>query len=274
LVLKSPVSSHKARRQHREIVTMRHQDRVVIITGGLGGIGGAIVERYLAEGAAVGIVDLDEEAGAARKASLTAAGRRVAFVAADVSRFADCEQAVAAVEAELGPVDTLVLNAGISPKKNRQKVRIDQMSAEEWDRVIGVNLDSAFHFTRLVSPGMAKRRFGRIVTLSSVAGRAYLDTVGVHYSTTKGALIAFTRHAAGELGPSNITVNALAPGRIDTPLIHNGGEQENLAIVAQTPLGRLGKPQEVAAVCVFLTSPEAGFVTGQVIDVAGGWLMT
>lgn len=253
---------------------MRHQDRVVIITGGLGGIGGAIVERYLAEGAAVGIIDLDETAGAARKADLTARGHRVAFVAADVSKFDECERAFATVEAELGPVDTLVANAGISPKTNRQKVPVDQMSPEEWDRVIGVNLDSAFFFTRLASPGMAKRNFGRIVTLSSVAGQTFLGAVGVHYSTTKGALIAFTRHSAGELGPSNITVNAMAPGRIDTPLIHNGDERENQAIVAQTPLGRLGEPKEVAALCAFLTSREAGFITGQVIDVAGGWMMT
>ena len=111
--------------------------------------------------------------------------------------------------------------------------------------------------------------------MSSVAGKAYLDIVAAHYSTTKAALIGMTRHLAGELGPYGIRCStALAPGRIDTPMVAGVAREANDAVIAQTPLRRLGSPAEVASVCLFLTSAEANFVTGQVVDVAGGWLMT
>ena len=149
------------------------------------------------------------------------------------------------------------------------------MDPAEWQRVVGVNLNGAFNFARLVTGGMIARRYGRIVSLSSVAGKAYLgEIVACHYSATKSALIGFTRHLAGELGPHGITVNAMAPGRIATPLVRTVSDAANNAVVDVTPLRRLGEPSEVADVCCYLTSPDAAFVTGQVIDVAGGWLMT
>lgn len=254
---------------------MRHAERVVLVTGGSGGIGAALVERYLAEGAFVGIVDFNEEAGARQLQELRARGARVHFAAADVADFASCTQALQGIERALGPVDILVNNAGISPKHDGRPAPIHQMDPAEWLRVVGVNLHGAFNFSRLVTPGMVARRYGRIVSLSSVAGKAYLgDIVACHYSTTKAALIGFTRHLAGELGPHGITVNALAPGRIATPLLRSVSQAANLAVVEQTPLRRLGEPSEVADVCCYLTSPDAAFVTGQVVDVAGGWLMT
>lgn len=148
------------------------------------------------------------------------------------------------------------------------------MAPEEWQRVVAVNLHGVFNLVRLLSPGMVERRFGRIVSMSSVAGKAYLDIVAAHYSTTKAALIGMTRHLAGELGPHGITVNALAPGRIDTPMVAGAPHEANEAVVSATPLRRLGRPDEVADACLFLTSRQSDFVTGQVIDVAGGWLMT
>jgi 3-oxoacyl-[acyl-carrier protein] reductase len=253
---------------------VRHQGRVVLVTGGAGGIGAAIIERYLREGAAVGIVDLDKARGEALVRDWERQGFRTHFHAADVGNFDACARACDDIRKQLGPIDTLINNAGISPKHDGRPMPIHQMDPSEWARVMDVNLNSAFNFTRLLAGGMIDRGFGRIVSMSSVAGKAYLDLVAAHYSTTKAALIGFTRHLAGELGPHGITVNALAPGRIDTPLLRTVSAEANAAVVDQTPLRRLGKPAEVADVCCFLTAADGNFVTGQVIDVSGGWLMT
>lgn len=253
---------------------MSHQGRVVVVTGGVGGIGEAIVRRYLDAGAAVGIVDINQPQGERLAHTLTQEGHTVCFAATDVADFTACQSAVLAIQNALGDIDTLINNAGISPKHDGQPAAIHQMDPAEWHRVIDVNLHSAFNFARLLSPGMVERGFGRIVSTSSVAGKAYLDLVGVHYSTTKAALIGFTRHLAGELGPHGITVNALAPGRIATPLLQTVSSQANQAVIDSTPLRRLGTAMEVADVCCYLTSAQASFVTGQVVDVAGGWMMT
>ena len=251
-----------------------HIGRMVLITGAAGGIGTALAEAYVQDGAAVGLVDFDAAAGRALATRLSSAGHRVHFEQADVADYPACEAACAAIEAALGPVDTLVNNAGISPKHAGRPAPIWQMEPAEWQRVVDVNLNSVFNFVRILSPGMVERRFGRIVSMSSVAGKAWLDIVAAHYGTTKAALIGMTRHLAGELGPHGITVNALAPGRIDTPMVAGAPPAANQAVIGMTPLGRLGKPCEVADACLFLTSPKAGFITGQVVDVAGGWLMT
>lgn len=253
---------------------MRHEQRVVVITGGSGGIGEALVERYARDGAAVGIVDVNAETGAALQKRLADAGLRVHFARADVGDFDECAAACQSIESALGPIDTLVNNAGISPKHAGKPMPIWQMDPLEWRRVVDVNLNSVFNFSRIVTPGMVERRFGRIVSMSSVAGKAYLDIVAAHYGTTKAALIGMTRHLAGELGPHGITVNAIAPGRIDTPLVRGVAREANEKVARETPLRRLGAPDEVASTCLFLTSDDAAFVTGQVVDVAGGWLMT
>jgi 3-oxoacyl-[acyl-carrier protein] reductase len=253
---------------------VQHQQRVILVSGGGNGIGQAIVEAYVRDGAAVGIIDRDPAGGSALAARLTTTGAQVHFACADVGDYAACEVACADITAQLGPIDTLVNNAGISPKHAGKPMPLWQMDPAEWRHVVDVNLNSVFNLSRLLVPGMVERHFGRIVSMSSVAGKAYLDIVAAHYSTTKAALIGMTRHLAGELGPHGITVNALAPGRIDTPLVRGVAREANEAVVAQTPLRRLGTPDEVAAACLFLTSPAADFITGQVIDVAGGWLMT
>ena len=253
---------------------MKKNNRVALVTGALGGIGSAIVARYLSEGIKVGLVDLDEQAGALKAEALRNDHHDVFFAGADVADYGQCAAACQQIEAALGPIDILILNAGISPKKDGKKAPIYEMDEAEWQRVVGVNLNGAFNLCRIVSPGMVQRRRGRIVTMSSVAGKAYLDLVAVHYGATKGALIAFTRHLAGELGPFGITVNGLAPGRIDTPLLKTVSAELNAAVIADTPLRRLGTPEEVAAACAFFTSDDASFITGQVLDVAGGWMMT
>ncbi len=253
---------------------MRLHNKVALVTGALGGIGSAIVRALLAEGARVGLVDLNAKGGRSFEKELKAAGHHVVYVNANVSSFAECETAFNTVAAELGAVDILVNNVGISPKQDGRALKVWEMPPEEWDTVVSVNLSSMFYMTRLATPGMIKKREGRIINMSSVAGKAYCDIVAAHYAATKAALIGATRHWAGELGDYNVTVNALAPGRISTPLLKMVPQETNDAVTQVTALKRLGTPEEVADACVFFASDQARFITGQTLDVAGGWLMT
>ncbi len=253
---------------------MRFANKTVIVSGALGGIGSAIVQAFLAEGASVGLIDLNATGGAEQEASLKAAGHRVKYVNADVSSFDECQAAFDAIISELGGVDILVNNVGISPKTNGKALRVWEMSPKEWETVVSVNLNSVFYMTHLATPHMIQKKAGRIINMSSVAGKAYCDIVAGHYAATKAGLIGLTRHWAAELGEYNITVNGLAPGRISTPLLKTVPKEINDAVTQVTALGRLGTPEEVADACLFFASDQARFVTGQVLDVAGGWLMT
>jgi 3-oxoacyl-[acyl-carrier protein] reductase len=240
-----------------------HAGRVAVVTGAGRGIGAAIAAELAARGASVAALEADPALAAAAGAILC-----------DVADRAAVDAACARVEAELGPVDILVNNAGISPKHEGRAAPVQEMDPAEWDRVLAVNLTGAWNLIRRISPGMVARRRGWIVNQSSIAGKAYTPIVACHYAATKAALIGLTRHLAGELGPHGITVNAVAPGRIATPMVAAAGGATNAAVVAETPLRRLGTPEEVARVVCFLTGPDAAFVTGQTLDVAGGWMMT
>lgn len=255
------------------MISGRHSGRTVLISGAAGGIGAAIARRYCEEGASVALLDLDPKALQEQGETLRGEGFRVAWHSADVGDFGQCEVACAHLSELIGPIDTLINNAGISPKHDGKPAPIWQMSPEEWQRVVNVNLNGAFNLSRLLSASMVERRFGRIINMSSVAGSAFLPLVAAHYSATKAAIIGLTRHLAGELGEYGITANALAPGRIETPLLKTVSSSANEAVVAETPLRRLGQPWEVADAACYLSAPESAFVTGQVLDVAGGWLM-
>jgi 3-oxoacyl-[acyl-carrier protein] reductase len=252
----------------------RFAGKTAIVTGAVGGIGSAIVQGLLANGAKVGLIDRDAQAGAAFEARLAGAGHTARFVQADVRDFNACKAAYDALSQGLGGADILVNNVGISPKTNGRALKVWEMPPQEWDTVVRVNLNSVFYMTHLAAPHMMARRWGRVVNMSSVAGKAYCDIVAGHYAATKAGLIGLTRHWAGELGEYDITVNALAPGRISTPLLKTVPQEINDAVARVTAMRRLGTPEEVADACLFLASDQARFVTGQVIDVAGGWLMT
>lgn len=240
-----------------------HAGRVAIVTGAGRGIGAAIAAELAARGARVAALEAD--AGLAAD---------VGAILCDVADRAAVDAACGRVEAELGPVDILVNNAGISPKHEGRAALVQEMDPAEWDRVLAVNLTGAWNLIRRLSPGMVARRRGWIVNQSSIAGKAYTPIVACHYAATKAALIGLTRHLAGELGPHGILVNAVAPGRIATPMVAVAGGATNAAVAAETPLRRLGTPEEVARAVCFLTGPDAAFVTGQTLDVAGGWMMT
>lgn len=253
----------------------RHKGRVVLVTGAGSGIGAAIAAQYAAEGATLALVDIDGAALQQQSDQLRVAGARVAMAVGDVSDFVACASMHQQLVDALGvPVDTLINNAGISPKSNGKPANFWEMAPDEWLRVVGVNLNGAFNWARLVTPAMVAAKSGRIVNMSSVAAKFYVAFTAAHYGTTKAALIGFTRDLAGELGPHGITVNAIAPGRIDTPLMRTSSAATNEAVIKETALRRLGLPSEVAEMACFLTAPESSFVTGQVVDVAGGWLMT
>ncbi len=256
--------------------TASHSGQVVLVTGAGRGIGQAIADAHAAAGAAVIYLDSDRALAETAAAAAIARGGRALGVCASVADEAAVKAAVAAGAAAFGPVTALVNNAGISPKSGSTggKAPLWEMGADEWRRVLEVNLTGAFLCASAVVPGMMAAGRGSIVSVSSVAGKTYCDIVGVHYAATKAGLIGLTKHLAGELGGHGITVNAVAPGRIDTPLMRGTVSAANEAARQATPLKRFGQPEDVAGTCLFLTSDAARFVTAQVIDVAGGWLMT
>ena len=226
--------------------------RVALVTGAGRGIGRAIAETLAAQGARVAAADLEAvpfDAGTA--------------VAMDVSDEAAVERGFSQVESELGPVEVLVLNAGIFIVEE-----LEATSLASWQKTIDVNLTGAFLCARRALPGMRELGWGRVIALGSSAGKTGGSKAMAAYAASKAGIMALAKSIASEYAPYGITANALAPSLIDTPMVANISD-----LASRIPVGRLGQPQDVADVVTFLASDHAGYITGEVVDVNGGFLI-
>ena len=276
--------------------------RVAVVTGGAGLLGAEFCRTLGEAGAHIVIADIDEAAGQKLAASLNnhlfngqdVSGepqQRVIAVQTDVSSKESVQQMVEKTQAQFDRLDILVNGAALDPKfglSGKQKdgegedapgiVDLPAMNFEDypldiWNQALEVILTGLFLCCQAVIPFMKRQGSGRIVSIASSAGKTGGTLAGAHYSVSKAGIICLAKQLARELGPHGITVNAIAPGRIDTPMIHIASDEENEAFRLRTPLGRLGTAEDVAHAAVFLASDEASFITGEILDVNGGLLI-
>jgi 3-oxoacyl-[acyl-carrier protein] reductase len=239
--------------------------RVALVTGAGSGIGRAVAVRFAREGADVGVLDLNEATAEETTAAVVALGRRATALRADVSRADDVESAVSRAESRLGAIDVLVNNAGLT-----RDATIQNLSEADWDLVLDVHLKGTFLCTKVVGRRLRERgRGGAIVNISSISAK--IGNFGqANYASAKAGIVALTKVTAREYARYGVRANAIQPGMIDTPMTRVLGEERLARSVAETPLGRLGTPEEVAAVALFLASDLASYVTGAVVEVTGG----
>jgi 3-oxoacyl-[acyl-carrier protein] reductase len=235
-----------------------------LVTGATGGIGGAVAKALHAQGAHVAISGTRRKALEALAAEL---GQRVQIVPANLSDKDSVEALIPAAEAALGQVDILVNNAGVT----RDNLFM-RMKDEEWETVLRVNLEAAFRLSRAVIKGMMKRRWGRIVSVTSVIGTTG-NAGQANYAASKAGLIGMSKSLAQEVASRNITVNCIAPGFIATPMTDVLNEKQREGILTKVPMARLGTPEDIAAAAVYLASDEAAYLTGQTLHINGGMTM-
>jgi len=241
--------------------------RVALVTGGTGGIGTAICKRLIAGGYKVATNYRNEEKARAWQAQMRSDGYEVALAKGDVSNYAEAEAMVHDVERQLGPVDVLINNAGITRDGTFHK-----MTPEQWQEVINTNLNSVFNVTRPVIEGMRARKWGRIVQISSINGQK--GQYGqANYAAAKAGMHGFTISLAQENAKFGITVNTVSPGYIGTDMVMAVPEDVRAKIVAQIPTGRLGNPDEIAYAVSFFLPDEAGWITGANLSANGGQYM-
>jgi 3-oxoacyl-[acyl-carrier protein] reductase len=241
--------------------------KAALVTGAGSGIGRAIALALGGQGVAVAVNDVYLERAQGVAEEVAAKGVNAVPIRADVSRPDEVDAMMQEVQKGLGRIDILVNNAGIE-----QVVPFAQMSHEDWRRMLSIHVDGAFNCARGVVEGMVAARWGRVINMSSVAAFMGPD-LQVHYATAKAALVGFTKSLAREVAPFGVTVNAIAPGIIDTPMARSFSPRFVEKMLQLTPVGRLGQPEDIAHAALFLASEEASFITGQVISPNGGhWL--
>lgn len=246
---------------------MRLEGKVSLVTGGGRGIGKEMGIRFAREGSEVVIWDVALEEALVVGSEIEKLGRRAVVMNVDVSKYGEVSQKMDEVLNAMGRVDVLVNNAGVT-----RDGLILRMSEEDWDLVMDVNLKGAFNCTKAVSRSMVKNRWGRIINIASVIG--IVGNRGQsNYAASKAGLIGLTKSAAKELASRGITVNAIAPGLIETGMTEELPEKVRDEYVKGIPLGRIGSPQDVANLALFLASDEGSYITGQVVNVDGGMVM-
>lgn len=242
--------------------------RVAVVTGGSSGVGRAVAQHLARAGHAVAVLDLDGDRASATAADLVAGGARAVGCQVDVGDRADVDAAYDEVRAALGPIEILVTSAAVSGF-----VRFQDITADEWDRTLRVNLTGTFHCAQAAIGDMVAGRWGRIVTISSAAGQT-ASPRQAHYSASKGGVIAMTKTLAAEFGRKGITANTVPPFTVDTPMLRGAQDAGYLpatdVLAGMVPAGRLGTVDDIGAVCAFLCTEEAGYITGQVIAPNGG----
>lgn len=248
---------------------MRFENKTAIITGSGQGIGQSIAKRLASEGASVIISDINLDTGHKTAEEIKEVFNvETSCVRTDVRNRDDIYNLVEFGIRNFGHIDILVNNAGICPLS-----KIEDITKEEWDEVININLRGAFFCSQAVTPIMKKQRQGKILNMASIAGKVGGISVGAHYSASKAGIICLTKAFAKELAPFGVTVNAIAPGPIDTPMTQAFPSEVRVDYAKNCPLGRLGDTDDIAEAAVFLLSDAAKHITGEILDVNGGMLM-
>lgn len=248
----------------------RFTGKVALVTGAGRGMGRAVALTLAREGASVVVNDVQAAAAEAVAAEITAAGGRALAVAADVRDARAVDAMVARAVSIFGTLDILVNNAGILGNTRPA----EEIPVEEWEALMAINVTGVFNCARAVLPILKAKRSGKIVNVSSSAGRSTSTFGGAHYTTSKAAVLGLTRHLAREAAPFNINVNATAPGSMDTEMVRERASPERIEAAQRSiPLGRLGTPQDQANLVAFLCSEEASYIAGATIDLNGADLL-